>query len=49
MLICGPKEVESTTVSVRLRAEGDRGAMSLDDLLAHLRAQEAPGGSQEEK
>ncbi|MDA0323100.1 MAG: threonine--tRNA ligase [Verrucomicrobia bacterium] len=49
MLICGPKEVESTTVSVRLRTEGDRGAMSLDDLLVHLKAQEAPGDSQEEK
>ena len=37
MLIIGDKEVESGTVSVRSRAEGDLGAMSLEDFLAMAR------------
>ena len=37
MLIIGDKEVESGTVSVRSRAEGDLGAMGLEDFLAMAR------------
>lgn len=35
MLVVGDKEVESGTVSVRRRGEGDIGAMAIDDFLAH--------------
>ena len=35
MLVVGDKEVESGTVSVRRRGEGDIGAMATDDFLAH--------------
>uniref|UniRef100_UPI003FEEB19C His/Gly/Thr/Pro-type tRNA ligase C-terminal domain-containing protein n=1 Tax=Candidatus Fimivicinus sp. TaxID=3056640 RepID=UPI003FEEB19C len=35
MLVIGDKEVESGTVSVRRRGEGDIGAMATDDFLAH--------------
>ena len=42
MLICGPKEEESGTVSVRSRSEGDQGAMSVDDFVELLRAQTSP-------
>lgn len=35
MLVVGDKEVESGTVSVRSRGEGDIGAMATDDFLAH--------------
>lgn len=34
MLVVGDKEAESGTVSVRLRGEGDIGAMAIDDFLA---------------
>ncbi|MBE6937062.1 MAG: threonine--tRNA ligase [Ruminococcaceae bacterium] len=34
MLMIGDKEVESGSVSVRERAEGDKGAMSLEDFIA---------------
>ena len=34
MLIIGDKEAESGTVSVRMRGEGDIGAMAVDDFLA---------------
>ena len=36
MLVLGDKEMESGTVAVRSRSEGDLGAMSLDDLIAKL-------------
>ena len=39
MLIVGDKEVESGTVGVRARKEGDIGAMSLEDFMARLREQ----------
>jgi len=34
MLVVGDKEAESGTVSVRMRGEGDIGAMAVDDFLA---------------
>jgi threonyl-tRNA synthetase len=40
MLILGPKEVEQGAVSVRSRASGDQGAMSLDSLIQKLKAEE---------
>lgn len=36
MLIVGEKEAEAGTVGVRARADGDLGAMAMDDLLAKL-------------
>ena len=36
MLIVGDKEVEDGTVSVRSRKEGDLGAMSKEDFMAHI-------------
>ena len=33
MLVVGDKEIESGTVSVRDRGEGDLGSMSLDEFL----------------
>ena len=33
MLVVGDKEVESKTVGVRKRGEGDIGAMSLEDFI----------------
>ena len=36
MLIVGDKEVEEGTVSVRSRKEGDLGAMSKEDFMAHI-------------
>ncbi|MBR4941769.1 MAG: threonine--tRNA ligase [Clostridia bacterium] len=38
MLMIGDKEVESGSVSVRERAEGDKGAMSLEDFVAFAKA-----------
>lgn len=37
MLIVGDKDIESRTVSVRLRTDEDLGAMPLDDFRAHIR------------
>ncbi len=37
MLIVGEKEVEARTVSVRKRAGGDQGAVSVDELIAEMR------------
>ena len=42
MLVIGDKEVESGSVSVRDRAKGDLGSMSLDELKAMLAAQFDP-------
>lgn len=36
MLIVGDREVESGSVSVRSRSEGDKGSVALDDLIADL-------------
>ena len=36
LLIVGEKEVESNTISVRRQGEGDLGAMSIDDFVAHF-------------
>ncbi|MBE7027305.1 MAG: threonine--tRNA ligase [Ruminococcaceae bacterium] len=36
MLIAGDKEMETQTVSVRARKEGDKGAMSIDGFIAHI-------------
>jgi threonyl-tRNA synthetase len=41
MLVVGPRDAEQGTVSVRDRAEGDLGAMSLDDCLARLSSEVA--------
>ncbi len=38
LLIIGDREAESGTVSVRDRAQGDRGAMELDELIAEVAA-----------
>jgi threonyl-tRNA synthetase len=43
MLIVGPKEVESGTVSVRSRKEGNQGEMSTDGVMAMFAAQNTPG------
>ncbi len=37
MLVVGDKEIESDTVGVRERTEGDLGAMSVDDFVARVR------------
>jgi len=42
MLIVGPREVEQQTVSVRSRSEGDRGAMTLEELTAMLEKENVP-------
>ena len=39
MLVVGYNEVETATVSVRNRKQGDLGSMSVDDLVAMLRTQ----------
>ncbi len=39
MLIVGEKEVESGQVSVRRQGDGDKGAMSIDDFVAHFKEQ----------
>ena len=39
MLVVGDKEIESNTVGVRDRKEGDLGAMSLEDFKARIRAE----------
>ena len=44
MLIVGPREAEAGTVSVRSRSDGDRGACSVAELAAALRAESVPGG-----
>ncbi len=36
LLIVGEKEAETTTVSVRLQGEGDKGAMSLEEFTAYV-------------
>ncbi len=36
MLIAGDKEMETQTVSVRARKQGDKGAMSVDEFIAHV-------------
>jgi len=40
-LVVGPRDEAAGTVSVRSRADGDLGAMKLDDLIARLRAEVA--------
>ena len=42
LLIVGDKEVEASTASVRARHSGDRGAVAVEELAAHL-ADEARG------
>ena len=42
MLVIGDKEVESGTVSVRDRSEGDLGAMSIDSLVEVFGKQKNP-------
>ncbi|MDP4134014.1 MAG: threonine--tRNA ligase [Bacillota bacterium] len=37
MLICGDKDIEAGTVSVRSRKEGDKGAMAVDDFISAIR------------
>lgn len=37
MLIVGDKEAQSGTVSVRSRADGDLGSMSIDDFITHIK------------
>ena len=37
MLVIGDKEMESATVAVRKRGEGDLGAMNIDDLIPRLK------------
>jgi threonyl-tRNA synthetase len=37
MLIIGKREAEQGTLSVRVRGEGDLGAMSVDDFIAYFR------------
>ncbi len=37
MLVAGDKDIESSTISVRSRKDGDRGAMSVDEFLAGIR------------
>jgi threonyl-tRNA synthetase len=44
MLVVGDREAEAGAVSVRSRAEGDKGAISLDDFTALLRAEIAAAG-----
>ena len=39
MLVVGDREAEAGAVSVRSRAEGDKGAISLDDFAAMLKAE----------
>lgn len=39
MLIVGDREQESGAVSVRSRAEGDKGALQVDDLVAQMKAE----------
>ncbi len=39
MLVVGDREAEAGLVSVRSRAEGDRGAVPVDDLIAEMNAQ----------
>ena len=46
MLIAGPREVESRTVSVRCRSEGDAGAMEIEQFEALLGEQRGPGTAQ---
>ncbi|MFH0953808.1 MAG: threonine--tRNA ligase [Verrucomicrobiota bacterium] len=41
MLILGPKETESRTVSVRSRSAGDQGGMALDELIEKLKTEES--------
>ena len=36
MLVVGDKEAENGTISVRTRAGGDEGAMTLDDFMAKI-------------
>jgi threonyl-tRNA synthetase len=42
MLIVGPREAEQQTVSVRSRSEGDRGAVTLDELTVMLEKENVP-------
>jgi threonyl-tRNA synthetase len=42
MLVVGDRELETGTVSVRDRSEGDKGSMSKDDLLELLKGQFSP-------
>lgn len=42
MLVVGDKEVESGSVAVRDRSEGDLGSMSFDALISHLKGQFSP-------
>jgi threonyl-tRNA synthetase len=42
MLVVGDRELETDTVSVRDRSEGDKGSMSKEDLLELLKGQFSP-------
>lgn len=44
MLIVGAKEVETNTVSIRKRGEGEVGALSIDDTIAKIKAEIANKG-----
>ena len=44
MLIVGAKEVETNTVSIRKRGEGEIGALSIDDTIAKIKAEIANKG-----
>ena len=37
MLIVGEKEVENNQVAVRRQGEGDKGAMTVDDFISHIK------------
>ncbi|MBQ1546699.1 MAG: threonine--tRNA ligase, partial [Clostridia bacterium] len=39
MIVCGDKDIENNTISVRSRQEGEVGAMNLDDFLARILAE----------
>lgn len=49
MLILGPKEAETGTVSVRCRSEGDRGQSELNDFADMLKEEESAKGVVEEQ
>ena len=40
MLIVGQKEMDAGTVSVRLRGEGDIGAVPTDEVIARIRKED---------
>ena len=45
MLVLGPREVEKGTVSVRSRAEGDLGSMTIEEFVGRLRREARPAGA----